>query len=64
MQQLNVHDAADLLQPIDSFLAYRNCFIADVVEHRQDILWNGGGEYVADLIQEESFRHAARRTCK
>ncbi len=64
MQQLDVHDAAALLQPIDSVLAYRNCFTADVVEHRQDILWNGGSEYVADLIQKKLFWHAARQTCK
>lgn len=64
MQQLNVHNAATLLQPIDSVLVYRNCFTTDVVEHRQDILWNGGSEYVADLIQKKLFRHAARQTCK
>jgi len=64
MQQLNVHDAAALLQPTDSVLAYRNCFTADVVEHRQDILWNGGGGYVAGLIRKKLFRHAARQTCK
>ena len=53
MQQLNVHDAAALLQPMDSVLAYRNCFTADVVEHRQDILWNGG----VNMLQISSRRN-------